>query len=134
MTQLLCMKKILENGALIRSGWFFCEKTFIIRKCHVWRLSDFLSLTNLPGISVEKPKFCFRFQKFTSNDEEWGVKLQDGYKINQPQNCNFEILLAGVRKDHFTYFGCSVCRDFSFVKFSIINRILKLITLGRVMD
>ena len=71
------------------SSKFFMKRPslFIIKKCLVWRLCDFSSVTNLPGISVPEPKFYFKFQKFTSNDEEREVKLHDGYKINPPKNC-----------------------------------------------
>ena len=60
---------------------------FIIKKCLVWRLSDFSSVTNLPGISVPESRYYFKIQKFTSNDEEQEVKFNDGYKINPPKNC-----------------------------------------------
>ena len=43
---------------------------FIIKKCLVWRLSDFSSVFNIPGISVPEPKFYCKFQIFGSNDEE----------------------------------------------------------------
>ena len=48
---------------------------FIIKKCLVWRLSDFSSVFNLPGISVPETKFYRKFQRFISNPEERGVKL-----------------------------------------------------------
>ena len=43
---------------------------FIIKKCLVLGLSDFLSVIYLPGISVPEPKFYCKFQIFGSNDEE----------------------------------------------------------------
>ena len=43
---------------------------FIINKCLVWRLSDFSSVTNLPGIPVPEPKSDLKIQKFISNDED----------------------------------------------------------------
>ena len=60
---------------------------FIFEKCLVWRLSDFSSVFNLPGISVTKPKFYCKFQIFGSNDEELGVKLFDGYQIKPLKKC-----------------------------------------------
>ena len=43
---------------------FFMKKPslFIIKKRLVWRLSDFSSVFNLPGISVSEPKFYCKFQ------------------------------------------------------------------------
>ena len=57
------------NYTLIK---FFMKRSslFIFEKCLVWRLSDFSSVFNLPGISVTKPKFYCKFQIFGSNDEE----------------------------------------------------------------
>ena len=68
---------------------FFMKRPslFIIEKRLVWRLSDFSSVFNLPGISVPKPQFYCKFQIFGSNPEERGVKLFDGYKINPLKNC-----------------------------------------------
>ena len=43
---------------------------FIIKKCLIWRLSDFSGVTNLPGIPVPEPKSDLKIQKFISNDEE----------------------------------------------------------------
>ena len=60
---------------------------FIIEKRLVWRLSDFSSVFNLPGISVPEPKFYCKFQIFSSNPEKGGVKIFDGYKINPLKNC-----------------------------------------------
>ena len=54
------------------SSNFFVKRPslFIIKKCLVLGLSDFLSVIYLPGISVPEPKFYFKFQKFTSNEEK----------------------------------------------------------------
>ena len=52
----------------------------LLKKCLDLRLSDFLSVIYLPGISVPEPKSYFKFQKFTSNEKKWGVKLHDGFK------------------------------------------------------
>ena len=60
---------------------------FIIKKRLVWRLSDFSSIFNLPGISLPEPKFYCKFQIFSSNPKERGDKLFDGYKINPLKNC-----------------------------------------------
>ena len=38
-----------------------------------------------------------------------------------------------VQKEHFTYFGSGYI-DFKLTEFLIIKKILKLLTLGRVMD
>ena len=68
---------------------FFMKRPslFIIEKRLVWRLIDFSSVFNLPGISVPEPKFYSKFQIFSSNPDERGVKLFDGYKINPLKNC-----------------------------------------------
>ena len=90
---------------LISSKFFMKRPSlFSIKKCLVWRLSDFSSVTNLPGIYVPEPKYYFKFQKFTSNDEEREVKLHDGYKINPPKNCvnflEFQIFFTPILGGH----------------------------------
>ena len=54
------------------SSKFFMKRPslFIIKKCLIWRLSDFSGVTNLPGIPVPEPKSDLKIQKFISNDEE----------------------------------------------------------------
>ena len=50
------------------------------------------------SIPVPEPKFYFKFQKFTLNDEEWRVKLFDGYKINPPKNWGSSLEILGHKK------------------------------------
>ena len=45
-------------------------RSFIIKKCLVWRLHDFSSMVNLAGIPVPEPKSVLKIQKFISNVEE----------------------------------------------------------------
>ena len=76
--------------------------SFITKKCLVWRLSDFSSVFNLPGISVPEPKFYCKFQIFSSNPEERGVKLFDGYKIKPLKNC---VTFLEFQKTFYPNFG-----------------------------
>ena len=62
---------ILHVAYTYESSKFFVKRPspFIIRKSFFWRLRNFSSVANLPGIPVPEPKSDLKIQKFISNDE-----------------------------------------------------------------